>query len=141
VAYVMLDLTRRGRDVKAFVCALEQWIIDTLASFNVRGERRSGRVGVWVAHAGPDADGREDKIAAIGIRLRRWVSFHGVSLNVEPDLGHFGGIVPCGMSDPRLGVTSLSQLGRTASLTDVDIALAQAFEQRFGPIRRVASPV
>ena len=141
VAYVMLDLTRRGRDVKAFVCALEQWIIDTLSSFNVRGERRSGRVGVWVAHAGPDADGREDKIAAIGIRLRRWVSFHGVSLNVEPDLGHFGGIVPCGMSDPRLGVTSLSRLGRTASLTDVDIALAQAFEQRFGPIRRVASPV
>jgi lipoyl(octanoyl) transferase len=140
VAYVMLDLTRRGRDIKEFVCGLEGWIIDTLDAFNVKGERRPGRVGVWVPRTGPDAGGREDKIAAIGVRVRRWVSFHGISLNVEPDLSHFQGIVPCGIADPDLGVTSLCALGRTASLTEVDIALAQTFERRFGPIRRTPPP-
>jgi len=108
VAYVMLDLKTRGRDVSAFVRALEQWIIDTLAALGVTAERRCGRVGVWVAHP----DGREEKIAAIGIRLRKWVSFHGISINVNPDLAHFGGIVPCGISEH--GVASLESLGKPA---------------------------
>src|SRR5579864_537797 len=134
VAYVMLDLKRRRPDVRAYVAGLEQWIIRTLASFNVRGERREDRVGVWVAR--PDkGEGHEDKIAAIGVRLRRWVSLHGIAINVEPDLSHFSAIIPCGVTDPRYGVTSLADLGLTASSTDVDIALRQTFEDVFGRSR------
>src|SRR5712671_184443 len=123
VAYVMLDLKRRRPDVRAYVASLEEWIIRTLSAFNVRGERREDRVGVWVAR--PDrpllADGSpaEDKIAAIGIRLRRWVSFHGIAINVEPELGHFSGIIPCGVADVRHGVTSLVDLGLPVTMEDV----------------------
>jgi lipoyl(octanoyl) transferase len=131
VAYVMLDLKRRRPDVRAYVAGLEAWIIRTLAAFNVRGERREDRVGVWVNRPDKGA-GFEDKIAAIGVRLRRWVSFHGISINVEPDLGHFDAIVPCGVADPRYGVTSLADLGHPVSMTDVDIALRQAFADVFG---------
>jgi lipoyl(octanoyl) transferase len=131
VAYVMLDLKRRRPDVRAFVASLEEWIIRTLAAFNVRGERREDRVGVWVKR--PDkGPGFEDKIAAIGVRLKRWVSFHGTALNVEPDLTHFSAIVPCGVADPRYGVTSLVDLGHPVTMADVDIALRQAFEEIFG---------
>ena len=131
VAYVMLDLKRRRPDVRAYVAALEQWIIRALAAFNVRGERREDRVGVWVRRPdkGPDF---EDKIAAIGVRVRRWVSFHGIAINIEPDLAHFAAIVPCGVSDPRYGVTSLADLGHLVSMAEVDIALRQAFEEVFG---------
>ncbi len=134
VAYVMLDVGRRGKDVRRFVGDLEAWVIATLARFNVTGEIRPGRVGVWVVR--PDkprrADGtpREDKIAAIGIRLRRWVSLHGVAINVEPDLSHFGGIVPCGITEH--GVTSLVDLGLPVSLADVDMALRDAFAEILG---------
>jgi lipoyl(octanoyl) transferase len=131
VAYVMLDLKRRRPDVRAYVAGLEEWIIRTLASFNVRGERREDRVGVWVKRPDKGA-GFEDKIAAIGVRLKRWVSFHGISINVEPDLSHFSAIVPCGVADPRFGVTSLVDLGHPVSLADVDVALRQAFEDVFG---------
>src|ERR1700686_4322 len=134
VAYVMLDLKRRRPDVRAYVAGLEQWIIRSLAAFNVRGERREDRVGVWVKR--PDkGEGREDKIAAIGVRLKRWVSMHGISINVEPDLAHFEAIVPCGVVDPRYGVTSLTDLGHLASMAEVDIALRQAFEVVFGPVQ------
>ena len=131
VAYVMLNLKRRRPDVRAYVAGLEEWIIRTLAAFNVPGERREDRVGVWVDRSdkGP---GYEDKIAAIGVRLRRWVSFHGIAINVEPDLTHFEAIVPCGVADPRYGVTSLVDLGRPVTTADVDLALRQAFEQVFG---------
>jgi lipoyl(octanoyl) transferase len=131
VAYVMLDLKRRRPDVRAYVAGLEEWIIRTLAAFNVRGERREDRVGVWVKRPDKGA-GHEDKIAAIGVRLRRWVSFHGISINVEPDLTHFEAIVPCGVVDPRYGVTSLADLGLTLTMADVDIALRQAFGEVFG---------
>jgi lipoyl(octanoyl) transferase len=132
VAYVMLDLKRRRPDVRAYVAGLEEWIIRTLARFNVRGERREDRVGVWVKR--PDkGEGYEDKIAAIGVRLRRWVSFHGIAINVEPDLSHFSAIVPCGVVDPRYGVTSLVDLSHLVTMADVDIALKQAFEEVFGP--------
>src|SRR5689334_6708668 len=132
VAYVMLDLKRRRPDVRAYVAGLEEWIIRTLAQFNVRGERREDRVGVWVRR--PDkGDGYEDKIAAIGVRLRRWVSFHGIAINVEPELSHFSAIVPCGVVDPRYGVTSLVDLGHPVTMADVDIALRQAFAEVFGP--------
>jgi lipoyl(octanoyl) transferase len=132
VAYVMLDLKRRRPDVRAFVAGLEEWIIRTLGAFNVKGERREDRVGVWVAR--PDKGlGHEDKIAAIGVRLHRWVSFHGISLNVEPDLSHFDAIVPCGVTDSRYGVTSLVDLDLPVGLTDVDIALKHAFGEVFGP--------
>ncbi|TWC05087.1 lipoyl(octanoyl) transferase [Bradyrhizobium macuxiense] len=131
VAYVMLDLKRRRPDVRAYVASLEEWIIRTLAAFNVRGERREDRVGVWVKR--PDkGPGFEDKIAAIGVRLRRWVSFHGIAINVEPDLSHFQAIVPCGVIDPRYGVTSLVDLGLPVTMADVDIALRQAFSEVFG---------
>jgi lipoyl(octanoyl) transferase len=131
VAYVMLDLKRRRPDVRAYVAGLEEWIIRTLAAFNVRGERREDRVGVWVAR--PDkGPGREDKIAAIGVRLRRWVSFHGIAINVEPELTHFSAIVPCGVADARYGVTSLVDLGLPVTMEDVDVALRQAFEEVFG---------
>lgn len=129
VAYVMLDLDRRSRDLRAYVASLEAWLIETLAAFNVRAERREDRVGVWVRRPekGP---GVEDKIAAIGIRVRRWVSFHGVSLNVEPDLAHFDGIVPCGVREH--GVTSLVDLGLPVSMAEVDMQLRAAFEDIFG---------
>jgi lipoyl(octanoyl) transferase len=135
VAYVMLDLKRRQPDVRAYVAGLEQWIIRTLAAFNVTGERREDRVGVWIKR--PDkGHGFEDKIAAIGVRLRRWVSFHGISINVEPDLTHFSAIVPCGVVDPRYGVTSLADLGLPVTMADVDVALRQAFEEVFGASER-----
>jgi lipoyl(octanoyl) transferase len=133
VAYVMLDLKRRQPDVRAYVAGLEAWIIRALAAFNVRGERREDRIGVWVAR--PDKGlGHEDKIAAIGVRLRRWVSFHGIAINVEPNLTHFDAIVPCGVADPRYGVTSLVDLGHPLAITDVDIALRQAFGEVFGAL-------
>ncbi len=130
VAYVMMDLNRRKKDVRAYVAALEHWIIATLADFNVTGERREDRVGVWVRRPELGA-GREDKIAAIGIRLKRWVSFHGISINVEPNLEHFTGIVPCGVQEH--GVTSLVDLGLPVTLEDVDLALKENFERVFGP--------
>ena len=133
VAYALLDLKRRRPDVRAFVAALEEWIIRTLAAFNVRGERREDRVGVWVKRPDKGA-GFEDKIAAIGVRLRRWVSFHGIAINVEPDLSHFAAIVPCGVADPRFGVTSLVDLGHPLTMADVDVALRRAFAEVFGPI-------
>jgi lipoyl(octanoyl) transferase len=133
IAYVMLDLKQRRPDVRAYVASLEQWIIRTLLAFNVRGERREDRVGVWVSR--PDkGKGFEDKIAAIGVRLRHWVSFHGISINVEPDLSHFDAIVPCGVTDPRYGVTSLVDLGHPVTTADVDLALRQAFADVFGPV-------
>jgi lipoyl(octanoyl) transferase len=117
--------------VRAYVAGLEEWIIRTLRAFNVRGERRENRVGVWVSRPDKGA-GFEDKIAAIGVRLKRWVSFHGISINVEPDLSHFDAIVPCGVADPRYGVTSLADLGHPVTMADVDIALRQAFAEVFG---------
>jgi lipoyl(octanoyl) transferase len=137
VAYVMLDLSARGRDVRAFVSSLQAWIIGALAEFGVAGEIREGRVGVWVERGGAPA--REDKVAAIGVKLRRWVSFHGVSLNVDPDLTHFTGIVPCGVIDH--GVTSLADLGRTVSMADVDAALKSSFTRVFGPVTSAAPPL
>ncbi|MDB5618347.1 lipoyl(octanoyl) transferase LipB [Tardiphaga sp.] len=140
IAYVMLDLKARRPDVRAYVASLEQWIIRTLDAFNVRGERREDRVGVWVARR-DKGDGYEDKIAAIGVRLRRWVSFHGISINVEPDLTHFQAIVPCGVVDPRYGVTSLVDLGLPVSMEDVDVALRQAFGEVFGEAQRLPETI
>jgi lipoyl(octanoyl) transferase len=129
VVYFMLDLRQRGRDVRCLVQGLEGLIIDTLAAFNIRGERRDGRIGVWVAR--PDKGfGREDKVAAIGVRVSRWVTFHGIAINVSPTLSHFDGIVPCGISDQ--GVTSFEDLGQLVSMAEVDAALRTAFERRFG---------
>jgi lipoyl(octanoyl) transferase len=134
VAYVMLDLKRRRPDVRAYVAGLEEWLIRTLGAFNVRGERREDRVGVWVNR--PDKGvGFEDKIAAIGVRLRRWVSFHGIAINVEPELSHFDAIVPCGVADPRYGVTSLVDLGLPVTMADVDVALRRSFAEVFGPVQ------
>jgi lipoyl(octanoyl) transferase len=137
VAYVMLDLKRRRPDLRAYVAALEGWLIEALRAFDVEGERREDRVGVWVlrpdkprsAHGSP----AEDKIAAIGVRVRRWATFHGVALNVAPDLSHFSGIVPCGIESAHYGVTSLADLGRAATIAEADAALRTAFETRFGP--------
>lgn len=131
IAYVMLDLNKRGRDVRRFVTGLENWLIGALAEFAVRGEVRQDRVGVWVRRPemGP---GVEDKIAAIGIRVRRWVTFHGIALNVEPDLEHFGGIIPCGIE--QHGVTSLADLGHVVTMPEVDMVLKDTFEEVFGPI-------
>jgi lipoyl(octanoyl) transferase len=131
VVYVMLDLNRRQPDIRRFVANLEEWIIRTLAAFNVRGERREDRIGVWVRRPEKGGD-REDKIAAIGIRIRRWITLHGIALNVDPDLSHFGGIVPCGVSDQRYGVTSLVDLGLPVTMSDVDVALRKEFEGLFG---------
>ena len=131
VAYVMLDLRERGRDVTKFVKDLEGWIIGALADFNVKGEIRDGRVGVWVERKGPGW-AREDKIAAIGVRLRKWISFHGIAFNVEPDLEHFSGITPCGISAPQFGVTSLVDLGLPVTMNDADAALRASFERVFG---------
>lgn len=138
VVYLMLDLKRRKPDVRAYVATLEEWIIRTLASFNVRGERREDRIGVWVRRP-EQGDGREDKIAAIGIRLKKWVSLHGIALNVDPDLSHFSGIVPCGVSGQLYGVTSLVDLGLPVTLDDVDLALKNEFEGLFGQTQNVAS--
>src|SRR5262245_19448448 len=131
VAYAMLDLKRRGPDVRRFVVTLEEWIIRSLAAFNVRGERRDDRIGVWVRRPERGED-REDKIAAIGIRVKQWVTLHGMALNVDPDLSHFSGIVPCGVSDHRYGVTSLSDLGIPVSIAEVDMVLRREFEPLFG---------
>jgi lipoyl(octanoyl) transferase len=137
VAYVMLDLGARGRDVRAFVRGLEAWLIGALGRFGVEADVREGRVGVWVERKGPGWS-REDKIAAIGVKVRKWVSFHGISLNVEPDLTHFGGIVPCGISEH--GVTSLVDLGVPATMDEADAALRASFQEVFGPVRRVEAP-
>jgi lipoyl(octanoyl) transferase len=139
VAYVMLDLTARERDVRAFVAALEAWLVGALGRFNVRGEVRPGRVGVWVERREPGLPIREEKIAAIGVKLRRWVSFHGISLNVEPDLGHFSGIVPCGQAEH--GVTSLVDLGLPVTMDEADAALMAAFREVFGEIEAAEAPV
>jgi lipoyl(octanoyl) transferase len=148
VAYCLLDVARRGRDVRLFVRQLEDWVIATLAQFNVRGEIRPGRVGVWVERpeksAGLDGQMREDKVAAIGIRLRKWVSFHGLSINVDPDLEHFSGIVPCGIDDH--GVTSLVDLGLPVGMHDLDTALRKSFTEVFDdllvdvPFRALSDP-
>jgi lipoyl(octanoyl) transferase len=128
IGYVMLDLKRRGPDVKAYVHGLEEWLIRTLARFNLRGERRPGRVGIWIDRGG----GREDKIGAIGVRIRHWVTMHGVSFNLDPALEHFSGIVPCGVSEAGYGVTSLHELGVLASTAELDMALKAAFAEVFG---------
>lgn len=133
VVYVMLDLGTRARDVRAFIAHLEDLIIGALGEFNVRADRREDRVGVWVDRTRPGGPLREDKIAAIGVRLRHWISFHGIAINVEPDLSHFGGIVPCGIHDPHFGVTSLVDLGLPAVMSDLDVALRRTFEQLLGP--------
>jgi lipoyl(octanoyl) transferase len=146
VAYVMLDLKARSRDTRSFVTALEAWLVAAIARLGVSGETRADRIGVWVTRPGEAAamepgaspEPREDKIAAIGVRLRRWVSFHGVSLNVAPDLGHFAGIVPCGIR--AHGVTSLAELGFTGSMDDVDTALRAAFQSVFGPVHPEPAP-
>jgi lipoyl(octanoyl) transferase len=131
IAYTMLDLNRRGRDVRCFVAALEEWIIRVLAAFGVAGERRDGRIGVWVRR--PDrGEGHEDKIAAIGIRVRHWISLHGIAVNIDPELGHFSGIVPCGVSDARYGVTSLADLGVAVATAEVDRILQREFAALFG---------
>src|SRR6185503_14907668 len=133
VVYLMLDLNRRAPDVRRYVATLEEWIIRTLAAFGVQGERREDRIGVWVRR--PDkGDGFEDKIAAIGIRLKRWVSLHGIALNVAPDLSHYSGILACGVSDARYGVTSLRDLGVKAGLAEVDAVLQREFEPLFGAL-------
>ncbi|MGB6797714.1 MAG: lipoyl(octanoyl) transferase LipB, partial [Xanthobacteraceae bacterium] len=139
VGYVMLDLKRRAPDVRRFVASIEEWLIRTLASFNVRGERCDDRIGVWVPRpdkgAGDGGGKFEDKIAAIGIRVRHWVTLHGFSLNVEPELSHFSGIVPCGVAGARYGITSLADLGLPVSMPEVDMALRAAFEPLFGAVQ------
>ncbi|MCW6507191.1 lipoyl(octanoyl) transferase LipB [Lichenifustis flavocetrariae] len=144
VAYVMLDLKQRRQDVRAFVAALEAWIIATLGRLNIKGEQRDDRVGVWVRRpekrGGADGTPAEDKIAAIGIRLRRWVSFHGISINVDPDLSHFSGIVPCGIAAGPFGVTSVLDLGLIMSMPEIDALLRSEFETIFGPTE-AADPV
>jgi lipoyl(octanoyl) transferase len=139
VAYVMLDLRTRSKDVRGFVQALETWVIDALDAFNLKAGLREGRVGVWVDRPSPGFSPREDKIAALGVKIRRWVSFHGVSLNVEPDLEHFAGIVPCGIS--AHGVTSLVDMGLPVTMDEVDAALKTSFQRVFGPVGDAAPPV
>jgi len=141
IAYVMLDLKRRTPDLRAYVCALESWIVATLRGFGIEGMRRENRVGVWVARPdkprAPSNEPAEDKIAAIGVRVRRWVTFHGMSLNVAPDLAHYSGIVPCGISAAHHGVTSFADLGVAVTFDEVDRALAREFSKIFGPVARV----
>ncbi len=132
VAYLMLDLRERGRDIRCLVQGLEGWVIDTLAAHNIVGDRSEGRIGVWVKRPDKGAD-REDKIAALGVRVSKWVTFHGISLNIAPDLSHYGGIVPCGITDQ--GVTSFEDLGQLVSMPEVDMVLRAQFERRFGPTR------
>lgn len=132
IAYLVLDLRRRGQDVRCFVAALEEWIIRTLAAFAVVGERREDRIGVWVRRPDKGTD-REDKIAAIGIRIKRWVTLHGIALNIDCDLSHYAGIVPCGVREPRYGVTSLADLGRAVRLPELDAVLLREFQPLFGP--------
>jgi len=139
VAYVMLDLRKRRQDVRAFVAALEDWVIDALAAFNVVGEVRTCRVGVWVDRKVAGLPIREEKIAAIGVKLRRWVSFHGISLNVEPDLSHFAGIIPCGITEH--GVTSLVDQGLPVTMDEADAALKASFERIFGPLVEAEAPL
>ncbi|MEO0915125.1 MAG: lipoyl(octanoyl) transferase LipB, partial [Pseudomonadota bacterium] len=143
VAYALLDLSRRRRDIRAYVWRLEEWIIRTLAAFGVTGERRAGRVGVWVVRPekapGPDGAPAEDKIAAIGVRVRRWVAFHGIALNVEPDLSHYDSIVPCGLRGH--GITSLVDLGLPVTMADVDVALREAFDTVFQSQESAAEPL
>lgn len=139
VAYVMLDLRARERDVRGFVQALEGWVIDALETFNVKAGLRSGRVGVWVDRPSPGFSPREDKIAALGVKIRRWVSFHGISLNVEPDLEHFAGIVPCGVT--AHGVTSLVDLGLPVTMDEADAALKTSFQRVFGPLTETPPPI
>ena len=139
VAYVMLDLRKRRQDVRAFVAALEDWVIDALKTFNVVGEVRTCRVGVWVDRKEPGLPVREEKIAAIGVKLRRWVSFHGISLNVEPDLAHFNGIIPCGIT--QHGVTSLVDQGLPVTMDEADAALKASFVKLFGPVVEAEAPV
>ncbi len=134
VGYVLLDLQRRGADVRDYVHNLEEWIIRTLGRFNLRGERREGRIGIWIDRGAlGGANGHEDKIAATGVRIRKWVTYHGISLNVDPELEHFCGIVPCGIAQANCGVTSLVDLGITATMADVDLALKESFTEVFGP--------
>jgi lipoyl(octanoyl) transferase len=128
VAYAMMDLQRRGGDLRGYVRNLEEWVIRALAQFNVTGERREGRVGIWVDRGA----GREDKIAAIGVRITRWVTWHGIAINVEPDLSHYAGIIPCGIADEKLGVTSLVDLGLPVTMEDLDNALMATFGEVFG---------
>ncbi len=137
VAYVMLDLNKRCKDVRLFVQDLERCVITTLDQFNVKGELREGRVGVWVDRTRPGGKVHEDKIAALGVRLKKWVSFHGLALNVEPDLSHFSGITPCGIEEPGLGVTSLVDLGLPVTMDEADAALRNAIENIFGPLQEV----
>ncbi len=143
VAYAMLDLRARRQDVRRYVSDLEEWTIRTLGRFNVKAERREGRVGVWVVRPDkpplPDGTPREDKIAAIGVRIRHWVTFHGISINVEPDLSHYAGIVPCGIADH--GVTSLVDLGLPVTLADLDAALAETFQEVFGATTEAPLPI
>jgi lipoyl(octanoyl) transferase len=138
VAYVMLDLSKRQKDVRAFVASLEAWVIGALGHFSVTGEVRPGRVGVWVERRTPGLPAREDKIAAVGVKLRRWVSFHGISLNVEPDLSHFSGIVPCGITEH--GVTSLVDLGLPVTMDEADAALKESFREVFGDVADAPAP-
>ena len=128
VAYAMMDLRKRGQDLRAYVRGLESWVILALDAFGIQGERRDGRVGIWVARG----NGREDKIAAIGVRVRSWVTYHGISVNIDPDLEHFSGIVPCGIGDDGLGITSLRDLGVTAGMEEVDEVLRASFKTVFG---------
>lgn len=138
IAYVMLDMRQHGGDVRGLVANIERWVIGALAAFNVKGERREGRVGIWVQRP-EKGEGKEDKIAAIGLRVSRWVTTHGLSFNVEPDLDHYNGIVPCGIT--QHGVTSLADLGLPVSMPDADIALKTAFERIFGPVVRAEPPL
>ena len=136
VAYIMLDLNRRRRDIRAFVSSLETWIINTLAKFNIRGERRSDRIGIWVRRTDLNNSEREDKIGAIGIRIKRWVTLHGISINVSPDLEHFGGIIPCGIGG--YGVTSFEDIGQPLEFYDLDVELRTEFDQLFGKHGKMA---
>ena len=136
VAYIMLDLNRRRRDIRAFVSSLETWIINTLSKFNIRGERRSDRIGIWVRRTDLNNYEREDKIGAIGIRIKRWVTLHGISINVSPDLEHFGGIIPCGIGG--YGVTSFEDIGHPLEVYDLDVELRTEFDQLFGENREMA---
>lgn len=136
IAYVMLDLRARGQDLRRFIAALEGWIIASLAELNIKGERREDRVGVWVQR--PDKGiGHEDKIAAIGIRVRQWVPFHGISINIDPDLSHFNGIIPCGVANPDYGVTSLADMGHLMLMSEFDVVIRQNFERIFGPTQAI----